>query len=86
MKKFFVMWLVGILSMSAACAAETAPAIIELPKPSTDGMSLMQALKQRQSVREYADREIAPQDLSNLLWAAFGVNRPEEGKRTAPSG
>ena len=86
MKKLFVMWLVGILSMSAACAAETAPAIIELPQPSADGMSLMQALKQRQSVREYADREIAPQDLSNLLWAAFGVNRPEEGKRTAPSG
>ena len=44
----------------------------------------MQALKERKSVREFSDKEIDLQTLSNLLWAANGVNRPD-GKRTAPS-
>ncbi len=43
----------------------------------------MQALKLRRSIREYADRVLPPQVLSDLLWAAFGVNRPT-GDRTAP--
>jgi nitroreductase len=40
-------------------------------------------LKLRRSTREYAERPIPEQTLSNLLWAAFGVNRPS-GDRTAP--
>lgn len=44
----------------------------------------MQALSERKSVREFSSRELNPQILSNLLWAAFGVNRPD-GRRTAPS-
>ena len=44
----------------------------------------MQVLKDRQSTREFSDQKLSPQVLSNLLWAAFGVNRPD-GKRTAPS-
>ncbi len=56
-----------------------------LPNPQKDGgMSLMETLAQRQSCREYSEREMEMQDLSNLLWAAFGINR-ENGKRTAPS-
>lgn len=55
-----------------------------LPAPDeTGGMKLMAALKLRRSTREYADRPIPPQILSNLLWAAFGINRPG-GDRTAP--
>ena len=39
----------------------------------------------RQSTREYATKEINLNDLQDLLWAANGINRPESGKRTAPS-
>ncbi|MBZ5542639.1 MAG: nitroreductase family protein [Acidobacteriia bacterium] len=59
---------------------------IELPKPQTDaGMPLMQALKARHSTREFKPDRLPAQVLSNLLWAAFGVNRPDSDKRTAPS-
>jgi SagB-type dehydrogenase family enzyme len=44
----------------------------------------MQALKDRHSTREFSRQKLSPQVLSNLLWAAFGVNRPD-GRRTAPS-
>jgi nitroreductase len=46
-------------------------------------MPLMSALKLRRSTREYSDRPLPPQILSDLLWAAFGINRPS-GDRTAP--
>ncbi len=58
----------------------------DLPKPAnTGGMPLMDALARRQSIRTFSRRELAPQVLSNLLWAAWGVNRPSTGQRTAPS-
>ena len=49
------------------------------------GVSIMQALEKRQSTRNFSDKELSLQDLSDLLWAANGINRPESGKRTAPS-
>jgi nitroreductase len=53
------------------------------------GMPLMQTLAQRKTTRAFADRPLPTQTLSNLLWAAFGVNRPRAAKpdlgRTAPS-
>lgn len=59
--------------------------VIKLPAPQKEiGKPLMQALNLRQSSRSYSTKEIPLQDLSNLLWAAFGINR-ESGKRTAPS-
>jgi len=59
---------------------------IKLPPPETaGGMPLMQALKARQSSREFSSQPLPPQQLSNLLWAASGENRPDTGKRTAPS-
>ncbi len=59
---------------------------IALPKPhEAGGMPLMQALSARASSREFSSRELPLQVLSDLLWAADGVNRPESGKRTAPS-
>ena len=58
---------------------------ITLPRPQTDGgRPLMQALKDRKSARDFAPDKLPAQLLSNLLWAAFGVNRPD-GRRTAPS-
>jgi SagB-type dehydrogenase family enzyme len=60
--------------------------MVKLPPPqTTGGMPLMQALAARHSSREFAQRALEPQQLSNLLWAAFGVNRPDSEKRTAPS-
>lgn len=45
----------------------------------------MEAFAQRQSIRTYSDKELSTQELSDLLWAANGINRPEKGMRTAPS-
>jgi SagB-type dehydrogenase family enzyme len=45
----------------------------------------MQVLKDRCSTREFSPQKLPVQVLSDLLWAAFGVNRPDSGKRTAPS-
>ena len=59
--------------------------IIKLLEPDkTLDVSLMLALTDRASQREFADKQLSLEDLSSLLWAANGVNR-EDGKRTAPS-
>jgi SagB-type dehydrogenase family enzyme len=59
---------------------------ILLPAPTIDeGISVMQALKKRRSGREFSPAALSRQVLSNLLWAAFGINREESGGRTAPS-
>ncbi|OQA03394.1 MAG: nitroreductase A [Planctomycetes bacterium ADurb.Bin401] len=58
---------------------------IDLPKPVTEGgKPLMEALKERKSTREFSDEKLSLQTLSNMLWAANGISRPD-GKRTAPS-
>jgi nitroreductase len=60
---------------------------LQLPAPQiTGGKPLMQALSERKTTRTFSSEKIAPQVLSNLLWAAFGINRPATGHRTAPSG
>ena len=72
------------LGASFALGQELKPLI--LPAPQTDGgRPLMQVLRDRHSTREFSSDKLPPQVLSNLLWAAFGINRPGEGKRTAPS-
>jgi len=45
----------------------------------------MQALKQRRTIRELKPDKLPVQVLANLLWAGFGINRPDSGHRTAPS-
>lgn len=51
----------------------------------TGGMPLMEALNKRHSSRNISSKKITDQELSNLLWAAFGISRDESGKRTAPT-
>jgi nitroreductase len=71
------------LHMSSAVHADDAAAK-PLPAPrSSGGMPLIDALKLRRSTRAYSERALEPQVLSDLLWAADGVNRPS-GDRTAP--
>ena len=68
-------------------ASQEPAKVIKLPQPQTEGgKPLMQALKLRQSTRGNfgPEEKLSLQTLSNLLWAADGVNRPG-GHRTAPS-
>lgn len=59
--------------------------IINLPKPTIKGgMPLYDALYNRHTTRTFSDKELALQQVSDLLWCANGINR-EDGKRTAPS-
>jgi SagB-type dehydrogenase family enzyme len=60
--------------------------VVKLPAPQmSGGRPLMDCLKARQSSRDFGPDKLSPQVLSNLLWAADGINRPDSGKRTAPS-
>jgi hypothetical protein len=91
--------VLGVVPILSACLAYPVTALaqatrpiltedtrtIPLPAPQkTGGKPLMQALAERQSGREFGTQKLEPQVLSNLLWAAWGVNRPD-GRRTAPS-
>jgi hypothetical protein len=59
---------------------------VQLPAPKLDpNKSLVQALKDRKTTRQYGGQNLPEQTLSNLLWAAWGINRPDSGRRTAPS-
>ena len=59
---------------------------IKLLAPQLEGgKSLMQALKERKSLREFSSKELPLQVISDLLWAANGINRLDSGHRTAPS-
>ena len=70
---------------AGASAAEDSVSI-KLPAPQmSGGRPLMDVLKDRRSARNYAKTELPDQVLSNLLWAAWGINRPERGLHTAPS-
>ena len=75
-----------ILMLSCSLLSYAAgPASIQLPNPQREGgKPLMSALNDRMSARTFSGEKLQMQTLSNLLWAAFGINRPD-GKRTAPS-
>ena len=76
--------LFAAASVAAGIANASDKKIIQLP-PARDsgGRPLMDALKARHSAREYSSRQPDLQVLSDLLWSAYGVNRPS-GDRTAP--
>ena len=82
-KAFMIVVLLWGASATAA-AADLSP--INLPPPDTKGgRPLMQCLNDRKTDRSFAPRKLAPEILSNLLWAAAGINRPEKKGRTAPT-
>ena len=83
MKKMMFAAMMAVLS---SCATAQSDKDITLLPPDTDkGASIMKSLAQRQSHRECADKDLGKEDLSNLLWAANGINRTSDNKRTAPS-
>ncbi|MBN2182630.1 MAG: nitroreductase family protein [Sedimentisphaerales bacterium] len=64
------------LSQENAATTTTPLETIKLVQPETDGgKSVLSALKERKTIRNVSDKELSPQMLSNLLWAAFGINR-----------
>ena len=76
--------MVVVVLVGVAGAEELA--VMRLPAPQTEGgKPLMQALKLRATARAFAPEPLPVQTLANLLWAAWGVNRADSGKRTAPS-
>ncbi|MFO7935514.1 MAG: SagB/ThcOx family dehydrogenase [Bacteroidales bacterium] len=72
----FILFLAG-----SVAAQETIPLV---PLQMTGGMPIMEALAKRSTARAFDSRDLSDQQMSDLLWAAFGINRPD-GKRTAPS-
>ena len=86
MRKKLFMLVFGIyLGFSVSPGIAQVIETVKLPPPQKEGgMSLMEALQNRQSQRSYSSRELSLQQMSNLLWAAYGINRPN-GYRTVPS-
>lgn len=80
-KKLLLIMFITTSSMSVSAQNE-----IRLIEPSKlGGLSMMETLWNRHSDREFSNRMLSEQDLSDLLFAASGINRPAEGKITAPS-
>lgn len=89
MKKLMILFVISLfcfININSAAAAENE--VIKLPEPQKEGgMPLMKALSLRKSTRGNfgPDTELSMQQISNLLWAADGINRPGTNYRTAPS-
>lgn len=74
-----------LLVISTTIFANNTPETIKLDKPNLNREgSFMEVLSKRKSSRTFSDKAISKSDMSDLLWAANGINR-EDGKRTAPS-
>lgn len=88
MKKIFFVLLTTLFvagNLGFAAFAQ-APRTIKLQKPDlSGGKPLMTALSERQSRRSFAPQVLSKKVLSELLWAACGINRPARGMITAPS-
>ena len=74
-----------VLIWSAGGAAQDLKPVQLLPPNLDGGKPLMQVLKARATSRAFDTEKLSDQVLSNLVWAAFGINRPDSGRRTAPS-
>jgi SagB-type dehydrogenase family enzyme len=89
----FLMFFLTAYGQEQIQETDTAPEVINLPAPRTDGaISVEKALSQRRSHRKFQDREISMENLSQILWAAYGITLPVDnraslrgGFRTAPS-
>ena len=76
--------LIAVCLFASALFAYAQQETIELPTPTkTGGKPLLETLNERQSLKDFTGKEFDNQTLSNLLWAAYGFNRPD--KRTVPS-
>lgn len=82
--KNLLLLIIAFIFSTVAVSQELQP--IKLLPPQTEkGKTLMKALEERCSTREYSDRAMSLQDISSVLWAANGINRTKEMKHTAPT-
>lgn len=80
-----VFLLVSLLLTPLFLSAQN-PKTIKLNEPNKKrGLPVMEALAVRASASQWSTQDLSAQDLSDLLWAANGINRPDNGKKTAPS-
>lgn len=56
-----------------------------LPPEINEGITVKQSLARRHSTREFSSKPLSLKNLSEVLWACYGVNRPDTGQRTSPS-
>ncbi len=84
MKKKLFTLMIAFFSGWIICSAQVIETIALPPANKTGGMPLMEALQKRQSQRSYSSKELTQQQMSDMLWAAYGINRPD-GFRTVPS-
>ena len=84
LKRIFLSIAIILYFVSSAVAAELSP-IKLLPPDLKSGKSLMQSLQERKTSRSFSTQKLPIETLSNLLWSACGINRPDSGKRTAPT-
>jgi nitroreductase len=80
----FSMLAMSFLSLKPDLAWTADPIVLAAPRQD-GGRPLLAALKDRRSIREFVNCPLPLKVLGELLWAGFGVNRPESGMRTAPS-
>jgi SagB-type dehydrogenase family enzyme len=84
LKKIFLIIAILFCFVASSIAADLSP--IKLPPPDMKGgKALMQCLKDRKTDRAFGTKKLPVEVLSNLMWAACGINRSDSGKRTAPS-
>ncbi len=82
--RFFGITIFSLISIYNPAFAQEK--VMKLPAPNlSSGKLLMQSLQDRKSTRAFSNKEIPIETLSNLLWAANGINRPDKEMRTAPS-
>jgi nitroreductase len=80
----FISFLTVLFTLSLVQAQELKT--IKLPEVNKNrGSSLMEALSKKASAQNWSDKDLSMQDLSDLLWAAAGINRPDSKKRTYSS-
>jgi len=78
-----ILSLVLVVSSSIVFSAEKDIKLVSPDK--TGGIPLMSALNNRHTSRSFSNKQLSDQIVSNILWSAFGTNRSDKGKRTAPS-
>ena len=77
--------LIIFIMLTSPLLSQSLKPIVLNPPDTRGGMTVMKALSLRSSAEAWDSTDLRRQDLSDLLWAANGINRKETGKRTAPS-
>jgi len=82
--KIRVVLLLAVLLSLVNVKAQVIETVTLPPAQKTGGMPLMEAFQLRKSQRSFSSKELTTQQISNLLWSAYGINRPD-GLRTVPA-